>query len=260
MMYPRSVASLPVCMLAFVSLAPPPSTSQVAGGKTWVGHYREVEEYLRTAECVSMETLSWSAPEARRCILRPGGPAARMLWKPLVPGVHRGFRISYKAEIAAYELDKLLTLAMLPPAVEREMQGYKGSATLWVENLLPPTGGASPSPSDQSRWETQLTQMMMFDNLIGNKHRNQSNTLRDAAWNMILLDHSGAFVPDAELPHRLPQIDQGLWGRIEKLTRKELDAALGPWLDAPEIAGILDRRERMKTLANRRGGDGGFVQ
>lgn len=260
MMKPRSVASLPVCLLAMVSFAPPPSTSaarQEGDARIWVGHYREVEEYLRTGECVTFESLP-NMYIARRCVLRPGGPVKRLLWKPLM-GNQRGFRESYKAEIAAYELDKLLSLEMLPPAVEREMQDYKGSATLWVENLLPSTGGPTPNPSDQSRWEKQLRQMKMFDDLIGNKHRNRGNTLRDAAWNMILLDHSAAFVAETELPNTPIQIDQGLWERIEKLTRKELDAALGPWLEEAEIAAVLTRRDKMKA-AVKRAGDAPVVQ
>ena len=66
----------------------------------------------RTAECVSMEVR---CQYRARCTLPPGGPVARMAWRPLPPGVHRGFRESYKTEIAAYELDKLLKLDMVPP-------------------------------------------------------------------------------------------------------------------------------------------------
>jgi len=260
-MKPHSSRSLRVCLLAFLSLAQPLSTSpaQEAGAKTWVGHYQEVEEYLRTAECVGMEDIGRGSSAAKRCVLRPGGPASRMLWKPSIPGVYRGFRESYKAEIAAYELDKLLKLDMVPPVVERELQGHKGSATLWVENLLAPNGGAPPSPSDRSRWETQLTQLKMFDNVIGNKDRNQGNTARDAAWNMIVLDHARAFTLGTEVTHNLTRIDQDLWARMDKLTRKQLDARLRPWLDETEIAAILDRLERMKADIKRRPAEAALV-
>ena len=46
-----------------------------------------------------------------------------MAWRSLPPGVYRGFRESYKAEIAAYELDKLLKMDMVPPSVERQLEG-----------------------------------------------------------------------------------------------------------------------------------------
>jgi hypothetical protein len=251
---PLSVATLPVCLLAFVSLAPPSRTSlaQETGARTWIGHYREVEEYLRTAECVSLEGMSWSVPGAKRCVLRPGGPVARLLFKPLIPGeILRGFRQRYKAEIAAYELDKLLKLEMLPPAVERELQGYKGSATLWVEKLEPSSSGPPPNSPERTVWEKQLTRMLMFDGLIGNTSRNQGNTMRDSSWHLVLLDHGGAFSSGTDLPPGLTQIDRDLWARIEKLTRKELDAALGPWLDEGEIAAILARREKMRAAVRK---------
>ena len=44
--------------------------------------------------------------------------------------------------------------------------------------------------------------MTMFDNLIGNRDRNRGNMLRDAEWNVILLDHSRAFGVGSELPYR----------------------------------------------------------
>jgi len=40
-------------------------------------------------------------------------------------GHPRRFLDSYKAEIAAYEIDKVLGMRMVPPAVEREIDGQK---------------------------------------------------------------------------------------------------------------------------------------
>lgn len=254
-MRPRRLASLSVCLFALMGLAPPQQASPVSpdsGAKTWIGRYRDVEEYLRTAECVGMEDVSKSVPGAKRCVLRPGGPVARMIWKPLIPVVYRGFRESSTNDIAAYELDKLLKLDMVPPVVERELQGYKGAATLWVEKVTDARDGASPGAPERSRWEKQLTRMRMFDNLIGNRDRNLANILRDTAWNMILLDHSRAFGSGAELRHSLDPIDRDLWAKIETLTRQQLDATLGPWLEDEEIAAILARREKMRAEIKKR--------
>ena len=182
-----------------------------------------------------------------RCTLRPGGPVARMAWRSLPPGIYGGFWQSYKSEIAAYELDKLLKLDMVPPTVERQLQGNTGAAQLWVENVFGVKADESPSESNRADWEAQLVRMTMFDDLIGNRDRNQGNMLRDAAWNLILLDHSRAFGAGTELPHKLSRIDEGYWARIESLTRDQLDAALHAWLGENEIRAILDRRERMRV-------------
>ncbi|HSD65373.1 MAG TPA: hypothetical protein VLF95_01660, partial [Vicinamibacteria bacterium] len=183
----RSVAALLACLPAFLGQGQPAANPR-PGARIWVGRHQEIEEYLRTAECVSMQMLV--PTRMGRCTLRPGGPFVRMAWRPLPPGVHRGFRESYKAEIAAYELDKLLKLDMVPPSVERQLEGSRGAAQLWVEDVTPLARDASPGGSDRAHWEDQVGRMRMFDNLIGNQDRNQGNILHDAAWNLILVDHS----------------------------------------------------------------------
>jgi hypothetical protein len=243
-LFPRVTVVL-VCLSA-ACLQGPPVPSQEPGAKIWVGRYQEIEEYLRTAECMSMEVFAQNS--ATRCTLRLGGPVARMAWRAWPPGLHRGFWESgYKGEIAAYELDKLLKMDMVPPTVERQLQGTNGAAQLWVENILVVKPGEPPGESYRTEWESQIVRMMMFDNLIGNRDRNPGNMLRDAAWHLILVDHSRAFGTGVEPPHKLRRIDDGYWGRIERLTRDQLDTALGAWLDDNQIKAILDRREKMRA-------------
>jgi len=54
-----------------------------------------------------------------------------------------------------------------------------------------------------------------------------------------------SFTP--ELAQKMYRIDEKFWARIESLTRKQLDVALGPLLDERQIAAILERRDRMKA-------------
>jgi hypothetical protein len=228
------------------------SASQDVDARIWLGRHQEIEEYLRTAECVSSDRpMPGALPGAMRCTLPPGGPVARGYWRPMTPGFNRGFWMSYKAEIAAYELDKLLKLDMLPPTVERERQGVRGSMVLWVEKLAPWKFPDPPPEAIRSQWERQLARMTMFDDLIGNQVRNAGNMTRDGRWNLILVDHVAAFRSGTELPSPLSRIDAELWERMQKLTRQQLDTTLRPWLDDSEIAGILARRDRMKTEIDR---------
>jgi hypothetical protein len=255
-MFPPTLLSFLVCLALLMAPGSPQHTSPESaalGSKTWVGHYQEVEEYLRTAECVALEDIgpkTQSLPALKRCVLRPGGPVARMAWKSVPPGGYRGFQESYKAGIAAYELDKLLKLDMVPPTVERELQGHTGSATFWVEGVVDLKAGTSGAP-DPARWEKQLARMAMFDSLIGNRDRNLANALHDPAWNLILIDHSRAFGAGDEPLADLSRIDKELWGRIEALTRPQLDAALSRWLEQYQIRAIEERRERMRAAIGR---------
>ncbi len=240
----RTAAVILVCLPALVGQHPPDSRQRPTS-KVWVGRYQEIEDYLRTGECVSVQ--QFGPARAARCTLRPGGPVARMAWRSMPPGPHRGFRESYKTEIAAYELDKLLKLDMVPPTVGRQLLGADGAAQLWVENMVDGTARDSPEEADRSHWESQLALMAMFDNLIGNKERNRANMLRDAAWNLVLIDHSRAFGTDTDLVHAMNRIDEGCWARIESLTPHQLDVALGAWLGEDQIRAILQRRETMRT-------------
>ena len=237
------VALLLAGALSFLGQAQPASNQSTAA-KIWVGRYQEIEDYLRTAECVKLELFG--SYKAGRCTLRPGGPIARMAWRPLPPGVHQGFRESYRAEIAAYELDKLLEMEMVPPSVERQLSGTRGGAQVWVENIFGLNADESPPTLHRAAWEMQIARMTMFDNFIGNAGRNRGNMLRDAAWNLILIDFSRAFGVERELYYKMNRIDEDYWDRLERLTRKQLETSLGPWLDADAIDAMLLRRDKMR--------------
>lgn len=245
----RAVAIIAVCVPVLLGDGPP--SAQSRSSKTWVGRHQEIENYLRLADCVSMK---WWAPNyAARCTLRPGGPIGNMAWRPLLPGlpgVRQGFRENYEAEIVAYELDKLLTLDMVPPTVERQIQGTKGSAQQWVEGVVDATDPTVPEGKDRIHWESDLLRMTMFDMLIGNRARVPTNMLRDGAWNLILIDHSRAFGTGAARVGKLTAVDRALWTKIEALTRPQLDKALGGRLVPGQIEAILARRDLMRADVN----------
>jgi hypothetical protein len=243
MIYVRAIAML-VFWLPALAGQEKPAASQEPSAKTWVGRYQEMEEYLRTAECVEM--FQKPATYVARCTLPSGGPIARLAWRS-PSGINRGFRENYKTEIAAYELDKLLKMDMVPPTVERQLLGMKGAAQQWLEGIVDLKEGGSPDESHRSHWENQLLEVRMFDNLIANRARNTGNTLRDAVWNVFLVDHSRTFGTDSELLYQMKRIDREYWTRIEALTRKQLDEVLGAWLSEEQIRAILDRREGMRA-------------
>ena len=249
-----SVAVIMMCLLPLLGQRLPASPED-RGSRTWIGRYQEFEEYLRTAECTKREVFGkkevFSNSNFSRCTLPPGGPAARMAWRTVPPGAYRGFRESYKTEIAAYELDKVLKLDMVPPTVARRLEGVEGAAQLWVEDIVDSVAGGPPDESRRAAWNDQLARMTMFDNLIGNRERNRANMLHDARWNLILIDHSRAFGTGTELVHKMDRIDEDCWTRIDGLTRAQLDAALRAWLGASEIGAILDRRDKMRAEVKR---------
>ena len=125
-----------VCLLAtppaFVGgqTVQPASAVAVSTAKTWLGNSEAIEAHLRTAEVTSIEDIGTGVTHPRRAYLKPGGLIESFTWKPLAPGRRGGYWESYKSEIAAYELDKRLALNMVPPVVEREVDGERGAAEI----------------------------------------------------------------------------------------------------------------------------------
>ena len=210
----------------------------------WVGRYAEMEAHLRNAEVVRLEDIGTGVTHPRRAYLKPETPFASLTWKVLPPGRKSGYWESYKSEIAAYELDKLLDMRMVPPVVERTIDGDTGAAVMWVDDTtsVKQQGGEVPSGAQFAK---PIRMMQLFDNLIGNPDRNAGNILFDAANHMILIDHSRAFVEDRKLPWRFERVDATLWGKVKPLTRERLSGALAQWLEASMIDAMLARRDEI---------------
>ena len=116
-----------VCTLAFSAAVPIFAQAPAAvSAKIWTDRAPEIEAYLKTAEVVGMEDLKVGVTKPRKAKLAPGGPVEAFSWKAIKPGRYSGYWESYKSEVAAYELDKLLGLGMIPPTVERRAEGDNG--------------------------------------------------------------------------------------------------------------------------------------
>ena len=228
---PVSVAAL------LVALTPLPGETRQAApataaacSLTWVGHESDFESFLTAGKVLKMEAVPIGVTKPQRGYLEPG-PVARFAWKALPPGRRAGFAESYKAEIAAYQLDRLLDLHMVPPVVERTLDGKVGAAVYWIENIKgwdmkKPVQGPEPG------WSKQISRMKLFDLLIGNIDRNQGNLIYDSDWHLFLIDHSRAFTSRKSLDGIAPLItvDRALWTRIEALTagrRRDRSSARG---------------------------------
>ena len=238
-----------IALAAGLAAAQAPA-AEPASAKAWIGKAADYENYIRTAPFVRTTPLSVGVTKSQRAFFAPGGLVESVAWKELKPGMRNGFFESYKSEIAAYELDKLLQLDMVPPKVERREGNDVGVAIMWISGVksFKDVGGAPRVPSTyQAAWNAQLVRAKMFHNLIGDTDPNLGNWLFDPAWNLILIDHSRALTGTKNLTHKMQGLDAPLWGRMMALTDESLTAAVGQWLGKAEITAILERRAKMKV-------------
>jgi hypothetical protein len=226
--------------------APQAEAAPAVSAKIWLGRNAEFEDFIRTSPFVKITELPIGVTRPKRGYFAPGGLVESAAWKLLPPGRPKGYWESYKSEIAAYELDKLLGMDMVPPAVEKRVEGERGAAVLWVkpvrgwkevENL--------PKPD---KWNRQAVRMKMFDNLIHNPDRNAGNLIVDNDWNLYLIDHSRAFLTEKKLPFTMGRIDAELWDKMLALDEPALTAVVGNWIDRGSIRAMLRRRDAMKVV------------
>jgi len=163
----------------------------------------------------------------------------------------RGGRGFYP-EVAAYRLDLLLGLDMVPVTVMRQVGRSEGSLRFRVPGSIDETqrqsrglgGGAQCPLTDQ--WEA----MPVFDALIFNEGRSlQSIRYSPDTWQLLLTAHQHAFSTSRGRPKFLEGKDLVLTGRwrkaLESLTDDVLTEHLADVLDKKRISALAKRRDEL---------------
>lgn len=234
---------------------------------------REVEEFLLAAEVLADEPLPLGITRPRKLLLELGGVRAHAVFRSrhdvdrdvrLDDGTRLAFFIdSFKGEVAAYRLSRLLGMRNVPPAVLRRIRRTEGSLQLWLEGArteraVREEGAAAPAELATRRIR-QTWDMRVFDNLVDNIDRNAGNILWSETWDLWLIDHTRAFARRRDLPrpedvaHCSRRLLAGLEALDEQVLAERLRGLLGPW----EIRALLARRDllvaRLRALVAERG-------
>jgi hypothetical protein len=226
------------------STSPQAAATAEKSARIWEGRNAEFEAYIRDAPIDHIDEVPIGVTHPKRAFFKPGGLVESVAWKILPPGRPAGYWESYKSEIAAYELDKLLGMGMVPVAVEKKWNRDTAAAIMWLSPIHP--WKEMEPKSKPAKWVRQVSRMKMFDNFICNKDRNAGNLLVDDDWNLYLIDHSRAFIWDKDLAVKMQSVDREFWDKIQALDEAQLTAALGKWVDKDGIRAMLTRRERMR--------------
>jgi hypothetical protein len=225
----------------------------------------EVEQFIRKARFVSREPLGSGVTGSFKVTLELEGERQLAVLKTIDqrrPGAQLNanreleidFQDSWRTEVAAYELDKLLGLGMVPATIERlsPYDSVPASLQLWVEASMSEAKRREKAviPTDPERWSTQLTSMSIFDALIYNTDRHPDNLLITDTFDVRLIDHSRSFRPNAELRNKddLTRFPRPLAEKIEALSKSAVERNLGDYLSLTQIDGLMKRRQLVLDL------------
>jgi hypothetical protein len=161
------------------------------------------------------------------------------------------FRDSWRGNVAAYRLDRLLGLRMTPVSVKRSYRGKLAAFTWWLDDALMDekkrreTNTAVP---DAETWDRERRMVRVFDQLIHNSDRNLGNLLFDKQWRLWMIDHTRSFKIFGDLtdPTELgDRCERDLLAGLRRLDRATLQAALAGVLGKGQIDGLLARRDKI---------------
>lgn len=273
---PTTLRRTAAAILSGLALAASAGMAEVVGSQpeaspTWYGVDRQplpftsderVLDYLRHAEIVASEVLASGSTRPLKVTLERDGVRAHAIFRTVDRRIRRGslgygktFRDSYRFEVAAFELGRLLGLDNVPPAVLREVRGREGSMQLWIEEARSEASRIrrGEQPEKASYWYLQRQVMLLFDNLIFNFDRNPGNLLTTTDGKLWLVDHTRSF---KDLPVLSSAEEINVWERriVERLRRLEpvrIRTHLGPYLEETQLRALLARRERILARVDR---------
>ena len=213
------------------------------------------EIFLREAEVVGAETLAGGVTRSERLELERNGVPRRALFKSVdiyLPNqnvrigeeVQKGIHDTWKFEVAAYELDKLLGLGMVPTTVARNIDGREGALIDWIDDILPEFTTSAES-FDTDAWENEVAKAWLFDYLAYNIDRTTGNLLVTKGFKIRLIDHSRAFQRLLVPMRPLFRFPRGVITRLRGLGEQDFHDALGAFLDDEEMDALLERRKRV---------------
>ena len=254
------IIAVPLPGRAIVSAAPAaPQDPQPAVSTSPTLSDEQMEAFLKTARIVSKRDAGAGVTNSRRATLSDGvvtHDAHIQVIDEARPIFQAGgqtelnFKDSYRYNIAAFRVARLLGLTNVPMSVERRFEGQTAAVTWWVDDvkmdekrrLEQKTSGPNPE-----RVSKQIHIMRIFDELIQNRDRNQGNILWTSDFTMWMIDHTRAFRLGRELmkPEQLTRCDRSLLDGLRSLTKDAVSRATAGVLNEGEVVQLMARRDAL---------------
>lgn len=219
-------------------LAPAPSARHVGSRPAKPMSTEEIEDMLRHGEIVSA-----SDDDKNRIQVTSGGQSLDVRFV-------ESKREGVFPEVAAYKLDRLLKLDMVPVSVVREYGGEQGALQFMParsiderQRQIQKSGGGAWCPLPE-----QWSSMMIFDTLAANDARSADTILYNlSTWQLMLIGYDSAFSLSTAKSTRFKdgrvKIGSAWRAGLKSLDSDLLQETLGDVLDKRRIRALVKRRD-----------------
>jgi hypothetical protein len=185
-----------------------------------------------------------------------GGSRVRAVFKHMDRPRPSPLAASWRYEIAAYRLADLLGLDIIPPTVERPVEGVPGALQLFVENNLSERDRErlDLQPPDETAFRQSLDEIRLFEILTGAACGDKDDTLiHKPTWKVCRVDFSEAFAVDPGLDEACPleRCPRRLYERLLRTARSMVESKLKPYLSDSEINSLCERKKRIVARLQR---------
>jgi hypothetical protein len=230
-----------------------------AAGDPGLWPLAQQEQFLLTAEIQSTAPAGKGLNGTMKATLSDGHRthAAHIqtidMYVPLFKGKdgsqEQDFKDTWKFNVAAYRLAKLLHLTyMVPVSVARPVDGKPASVSWWIDGVAMDERQRQEThtqPPDVAAWNAQIDTIRVFDQLIYNMDRSQENLLITTDWHVWMIDHTRAFRkwPALRRPTAITKCNPDLLHWLKALRRDDVAREMGDLLTAEEIDGMMARRD-----------------
>jgi hypothetical protein len=245
---------------------PQPSSPRVEPpqGEGWGTGFEHLPDdrivrFLSTGSVVSKQTITRGGDRAEIWQMKGDGLKLRAVFRD---------KPEHARDIAAFKMDRLLGLGMVPVTVERRDGARAGALRIVLEDAVDLVSVKAYEQLEGVDRESlgvriaqryglelqdlrqQAARMWIFDALIGNASReDEDKLLIPGEGRIALVDHARAFTESNEIAAYLPVpctgVDPELLMHLRSLDAGGLKAAVGSQLTSRQMEAILARRDRI---------------
>jgi hypothetical protein len=195
-------------------------------------------------------------------ILGDGKTTRRAIFKYIDRPTPVSLASSYKHELAAYALSKVLGADIVPPVVARRVENIPGSLQIMVEGCITESERQKQylTPPDPQAFSDAVAEIRVLEHLSHCERSDLGDMLiHKDTWKVCRVDFSEAFGPETTL---LPEADiyrcsKRLYERLKSVSTKAIEEVVRPHLEGPEIKALFARRklvlDRITALIKEKG-------